>query len=122
MDLRKYIKKRVNTEKVLKHEYVYYSHASGEGSSPCLVITIGREDKNGYDLMIILDSSGRILEVSRLKESGGVGYLIKRFPDLVEEKANDILAEIIVLTPNDKSDLSMLRDEYAEWEKNKNNH
>ena len=94
MDLRKYIRKAVNTEKVLKYVYAYYSHASGAGSLPCLLITIAKSDDKQfpscYEIMMHLDLSGRILDACRLKNTNGIGYFIKRFPDSVEQNAEEL--------------------------------
>lgn len=125
MDLRKYIRKTVDTKKILKHEYVYYSHAGGAGSLPSLLITIARTEdtpSSCYEIMMHVDSSGKILNACRLKYTNGIGYFIKRFPDSVENKAETTLSGIIRDSRDDKPDFSVLRDKYAEWEMVKNNH
>ena len=114
MDLRKYIKKRVNTKSVLDYEYQYCSHVKSRGR-PTISIMIekgeGTLSSPGYQLLLILDMSGKIEEIMRLRKVFGAGRVIKRFPADVEEKAEAILSKIVIPVSNiDESDLSVLYD------------
>jgi hypothetical protein len=115
VDLRKYTQKRVNTKNVLKYEYTYCSSTQVHNERHNLVITV---DKNlgtafspGYELLMILDGSGKISEIMRLSVMHNAGSLVKKFPETIEQKAEMILKEIVIsTTEGELSNLSVLAD------------
>ena len=117
MDLRKYIKKRLNVRNVLNHEYSFYSYSDAKYSKACLLIIIERNEETpvfpGYELMIKLHNTGTIAEIMRLQLISGRGILTKKFPSSIEDKAKCILADIVTsVSHSDLSDLSLLQDNY----------
>lgn len=99
---------------VLKYEYSYYSYAGAEYGHPCLCIVVDKNIESNrdsdYTLMLKLDLLGKTTEILRLKS----GYLIKKFPDPVEEKAERILNELIVSTNcQDAGHFIVLKDSYG---------
>ena len=115
LDLRKYVKKRVDTRRILNYEYQYCSHSNMEYGRPYLTLTIeknkGTASFPGYGILLILDTSGRIKEIMRLAMMYNGGSKIKKFPDSVENKAEKLLDEVIIPTTFVRaSDLSILHD------------
>jgi len=80
-----------------------------------LIITVdkklGTAFSPGYELLLILDGSGKISEIMRLSVMHSAGSLVKKFPETIEKKAEMILKEIVTSTTEEEvSDLSVLAD------------
>ena len=117
MDLRKFTKKSVDAHKVLRYKYTYYSYSQSKYGQPILNITLeeseGTAFSPGYELMLKFDGSGKIIEIMRLIERFGSGSVIKKFPAEVEEKAENILNDVVIPLSNvNVRDWSVLHDSY----------
>lgn len=99
MDLRKYIRKSIDVQRVLNYEYLYYSRFVPEQGRPhlCLIIEEcdGSADKPGYQLSITLDQRGRIKEILRHQRMYSAGSSNRKFPVDIEDKAESILEDIV---------------------------
>ncbi len=118
MDLRKYIGKTVIPDFILRHNYLYYSHGSGENSPACLIVIVDKNEGTptspDYEIKFSLTQFGKIRSAERLAKYWGTGYLIKSFPKEVDERATTVLSEIVSNDGNNRrADLSALFDRYT---------
>lgn len=101
MDFRKYLRKKLIAENVLNYDYAYCTDYGEYSDFSTLVITVEKNEGTmvspSFEIMLHMDQMGKIIKIMRLKKIYGAGYLINKFSDEIDKKAELILKDILDL-------------------------